>query len=107
MCYHGVLRPNAGFLRFLRLVRAGRVIGGGLYRFPAHRRLAWAALLARVFAVGVMLCPTCDGRLGLVAVLSDSACGIINGLPGTKAAGDTALEKNLSGRDQPIFNFPL
>ena len=49
------------------------VIGGGLYRFPSRRRLGWAALLARVFAVDVMLCTTCGGRLRLVAVLSDQS----------------------------------
>ena len=49
------------------------VIGGGLYRFPSRRRLGWAALLARVFAVDVMLCTTCGGRLRLVAVMSDPA----------------------------------
>jgi hypothetical protein len=40
---------------------------------PSRRRLGWAALLARVFAVDVTLCPSCGGRLGLVAVLSDAA----------------------------------
>jgi hypothetical protein len=32
-----------------------------------------STLLALVFAVDVTLCPTCAGRLGLVAVLSDPA----------------------------------
>ncbi len=32
-----------------------------------------AALLARVFSVDMTRCPTCDGRLRLVAVLSDPA----------------------------------
>ena len=36
-------------------------------------RLGWAALLARVSAVDVTLCPSCGGRLRLVAVLSDPA----------------------------------
>ena len=40
---------------------------------PSRRRLGWAALLARVFAVDVTRCPRCGGRLGLVAVLSDPA----------------------------------
>ena len=40
---------------------------------PSRHRLGWAALLARVFAVDVTLCPSCGGRLGLVAVLSDPA----------------------------------
>ena len=36
-------------------------------------RLGWAALLARVFALDVTLCPACSGRLRLVAVRSDPA----------------------------------
>ena len=40
---------------------------------PSRYRLGWAALLARVFAMDVALCPSCGGRLGLVAVLSDPA----------------------------------
>ena len=39
----------------------------------ARRRLAWAALLARVFALDVTLCPACGRRLRLVAVLTNPA----------------------------------
>ena len=46
---------------------------GGSTDSPSCRRLGWASLLARVFAVDVMRCPSCGGRLGLVAVLSDPA----------------------------------
>ena len=35
---------------------------------PCRRRLSWAALLARAFALDVTLCPACGGRLRLVAV---------------------------------------
>ena len=34
-------------------------------------RFTWAALLARVFAVDVTVCPACGGPLRLIAVLSD------------------------------------
>ena len=45
----------------------------GSLPFLYRRRLVWAALLARVFAVDVTLCPACGGRLRLIAVLSDPA----------------------------------
>ena len=35
------------------------------------QRLAWAALLARVFAVEVTLCPSCGGRMQWIATLTD------------------------------------
>jgi hypothetical protein len=34
-------------------------------------RLPWAALLARVFALDVTVCPDCGGRLRLIAALPD------------------------------------
>ena len=46
---------------------------GGSTVSSSRRRLGWAALLAQVFAVDVTLCPSCGGRLRLVAVLSDPA----------------------------------
>jgi hypothetical protein len=36
-------------------------------------RLPWAALLARVFALDVTVCPACGGRLRLIAALTDPA----------------------------------
>ena len=49
-------------------------IGGGLYGFPLSSSLRLGRFfLARVFAVDVTRCPSCGGRLGLVAVLSDPA----------------------------------
>ena len=76
MRYHGVLAPNAGFRRLVVpscsvLPDASSV--GVSTDSPSRRRLGWASLLARVFAVDVMRCPSCGGRLGLVAVLSDPA----------------------------------
>ena len=57
---------------------------------PSRRRLGWAALLARVFAVDVTRCPSCGGRLGLVAVLSDPA-SIGRYLSGVGLAADPAV----------------
>jgi len=34
-------------------------------------RLPWADLLKKVFAVGVLACPKCGGRLGLIAFIAD------------------------------------
>ncbi|MDP6700364.1 MAG: transposase [Candidatus Latescibacteria bacterium] len=74
--YHGVLAPNAGFRRLVvpsRSVLPDTSSAGVSTVSPSRRRLGWAALLARVFAVDVMRRPSCGGRLGLVAVLSDAA----------------------------------
>lgn len=36
---------------------------------PRSRRLAWAELMQRVFALDVLECPRCDGRMRLVAAI--------------------------------------
>ena len=38
---------------------------------PRPRRIAWAKLLARVFAQGVTRCRTCGGRMRVLEVVSD------------------------------------
>ena len=40
---------------------------------PRPRRLGWANLLARVFAVDVTLCRKCGGRMRIVTVVTDPA----------------------------------
>jgi 23S rRNA U2552 (ribose-2'-O)-methylase RlmE/FtsJ len=35
------------------------------------RRLDWAALLLRVFAIDVLECPKCEGRMRILAVITD------------------------------------
>jgi len=35
------------------------------------RHVAWAELLRRTFAIDVLACPDCGGRLRLVATISD------------------------------------
>ena len=42
-------------------------------RGASRNRLLWAALLARVFAIDVTKCPKCNGRLRLVAAITDTA----------------------------------
>jgi hypothetical protein len=39
---------------------------------PCHRGWRWADLMRRVFAVDVLACPTCGGRLRLIATLEAS-----------------------------------
>ncbi|MBU0550087.1 transposase [Myxococcota bacterium] len=36
-----------------------------------RRRLAWAALMMRVFGVDVLRCPTCEGRMRIIAHIED------------------------------------
>ena len=38
---------------------------------PRPRRIAWAKLLARVFAQGITRCRTCGGRMRVLEVVSD------------------------------------
>jgi hypothetical protein len=38
-----------------------------------QRRLNWAALLRRVFALDVLQCPECDGRMVVLAAINDPA----------------------------------
>ena len=51
--------------------------GGGNTGSPAPpfrpHRLTWAALLARVFAFDITVCPACGGRLRRIAALNDPA----------------------------------
>jgi len=81
---HGVLAPRAR--RRERVVVYGRVApeptastaplaagpeGTGVKRRP--RAWTWAALMRRAFALDVLACPTCGGRLRLIATLYDPA----------------------------------
>jgi len=79
---HGVLAPRASWRE--RVVVYGRVApepgptvaplaagpeGTGVKRSP--RAWNWAALMHRAFAVDVLACPHCGGRLRLIATLHD------------------------------------
>jgi hypothetical protein len=40
-------------------------------RPPPTYRVPWAALLKKVFAIDVLVCPKCTGRLELIAFIAD------------------------------------
>jgi hypothetical protein len=46
-----------------------RLLGGALY--AATARVDWATLLRRSFAVDVLECPKCNGRLRVIAVITE------------------------------------
>jgi len=80
--YHGIFAPNSK-------ARA-RVLPGSAdapepipsppssrpKAIPGTRtyRLPWADLLKKVFAVDVLACPDCGGRLQIIAFIADSVC---------------------------------
>jgi hypothetical protein len=81
---HGVLAPRARWRE--RAVAYGRVVpkstalapplaagpdGTGVKSSP--RAWTWAALMHRAFAIDVLACPNCGGRLRLIATLHDPA----------------------------------
>ena len=81
---HGVLAPRAGWRD--RVVAYGRVVpeptalapplaagpeGTGVKGSP--RAWSWAALMHRAFAIDVLACPNCGGRLRLIGTLHDPA----------------------------------
>ena len=84
---HGLLAPHARWRR--RAVAYGRVApdptsaaGSTAPLAPAPdgardqttpRAWNWAALMHRAFAIDVLACPTCGGRLRLIATLHDPA----------------------------------
>ncbi len=84
---HGVLAPRARWRR--RVVAYGRVApdptsasGSAAPLAPAPdgarertkpRSWSWAALMHRAFGIDVLACPTCGGRLRLIAALHDPA----------------------------------
>ena len=76
--YHGVLAPNAADR--VRIVPGPKeeaceaAPGPDAELTPAQRshRVAWAALLRRVFRVDVTQCPACGGHMKIIAALTDS-----------------------------------
>ena len=74
--YHGILAPNARYRsQVVPDSPAPAVSTAPDASAPSTypHRFTWAALLARVFAVDVTVCPACGGPLRLIAVLSDPA----------------------------------
>ena len=80
LLYHGVLAPRAAWRREIvpQRVPTDPVEGATPAQDPdeAPRRTGrgwrWADLMRRVFDVDVLACPTCGGRLRLIAVLDAS-----------------------------------
>ena len=73
--YHGVLAPNAKDRALI--VPGTAATDDAKQDTPGHaplspsQRLAWAALLARVFLVDALLGPRCGGPMKRVAALTD------------------------------------
>jgi hypothetical protein len=81
---HGLLAPRARSRA--RVVAYGRVVAEPTAMAPARvagaegttaksgsRAWSWAALMHRAFALDVLACPQCGGRLRLIATLHDPA----------------------------------
>jgi hypothetical protein len=46
-------------------------LGNGCVHTPLRLRLDWATLLRRVYRLDVLKCPRCEGRLEVIAAISD------------------------------------
>jgi hypothetical protein len=78
LIYHGVLAPHArwrpqvvGYGRPAPTVTTGDPAAAHRVPPPARRNWTWAALMRRAFAVDVLACPRCGGRLRVIATVED------------------------------------
>ena len=75
LVYHGVLAPRARWRS--QVVRYARPAPDGIALTPHPAGLSqawtWAASMRRVFAVDVLACPRCGGRLRVIATIQDPA----------------------------------
>jgi hypothetical protein len=78
LIYHGVLAPHArwrpqvvGHGRATPRVTAGDPAEARRAPPPPLRNWTWAALMRRAFAVDVLACPRCGGRLRVIATVED------------------------------------
>jgi hypothetical protein len=78
LLYHGVLAPNARWRP--QVVGYGRVALEAAADDPAEtrpgpppprRNWTWAALMRRAFAIDVLACPNCGGRMRVIAMVED------------------------------------
>lgn len=73
--YHGILAPGAMWRSYIvpHGGQAPEIVGPRIARrkcrVPARRRIAWSELLRRVFAIDVLVCPGCGGRMEMRGVL--------------------------------------
>ncbi len=86
--YHGVLAPNAADRAQIVpgakeevAMSPGSTSEGDSAPAQRRHRLAWAVLLARVWAIDVTQCPACGGRMKIVAAVTDP-CSIRRYLEG-------------------------
>jgi len=79
LVYHGVLAPRARWrsqvVRYARPGPDGIALTPEATPHPAGLTPAWtwAALMRRVFALDVLACPRCGGRLRVIATIQDPA----------------------------------
>jgi Putative transposase len=80
--YHGILAPRARWrsqvIRYGRPAPDATAPPADAGPAPAAPRGAWtwAALMHRVFALDVLACPRCGGRLRVIAIVQDPpSCG--------------------------------
>ena len=77
LLYHGVLAPNARWRP--QVVGYGRApeaaardpAEAGPIPSPPPRNWTWAALMRRAFAIDVLACPRCGGKLRVIATVED------------------------------------
>ena len=101
--YHGVLAPHARTRS--QVVRYGRpapdptaheVDDSPRGATGPRRPWTWAALLRRVFALDVLACPRCGGRLRVIAIVQNPA--VVRAL---LAHGERALSPEAPGPAPP------
>jgi hypothetical protein len=68
--YHGVLAPHHRWRSAVVPSPAAGACEGDAAR-PIRRRLDWAALMKRVFAIDVFVCDACGGAMRILAVQPD------------------------------------
>lgn len=108
--FHGVFAPNAKLRKLVvpeKPAPATAVVDVPLPpRRPEPFRIDWASLLKRVFAVDVLQCGRCDGRMRVLAVIDDPRAvkKILEHLGLPAVAIDTAPAR---GPPQPSFVFDV
>ena len=78
--FHGVFAPNAKLRKLVVPPKKAAPIADDVVAVQPPRapiaatyRIDWASLLKRVFAVDVLKCARCDGRLRVLAVIDEPA----------------------------------
>jgi hypothetical protein len=70
--YHGVLAPNSKLRSQVVPASSDEDKDDDRKKTGSTRyRLAWAALLARIFKIQVDICPTCGGEMKIIAFITE------------------------------------